>query len=98
MANIANIQRYQRLKGFMVAHRVTLAALAEKLGFGAESSVRYHLASEVCPTELHAKLLELGFPLELLPRPEDKQRGPAPRQPDWDSLRQAAGGQPPIIP
>ena len=95
MANDPNIERYQQLLEFMRQYDITRQALAERLGFKSVSPVNYYFRAETCPSHIHAKMLEWGFPPHLLPRPDERRKDKTPR---WDELRQAAGGQPPIIP
>ena len=93
MTTDTNNARYQQVLDFMLAHDITFAQLADKLGFGSPAAPRYHLRNATCPGRVHRGLLGLGFPIEILPKVEDKKPGPARKVARWDDLAQQAEAQ-----
>ena len=67
-------ERYERLLVWMGDHDITFQATGEQLGVDG-ATVRFACQGATCPMSHHMKLLELGFPSELLPEALDKPRG-----------------------
>lgn len=82
-------KRHARLKNWLKQHNITYAALARQMEL-TESSVRYLLAAETIPTQRHKQLTDLGFPIDLLPKPLDRKGGRKRLVPDFPGLRQEA--------
>lgn len=86
MATEANAIRFQRLRAWMREHGITFKALGEQLGLRYSGARRVCLG-ETCPSRHHTKMLNLGFPAELLPEAKDLPVGPKPKVPDFPGLR-----------
>ncbi len=77
---MATENRYDHLLAWMDKHGITFSALGEQLSISA-SGARRLCVSEFIPSKRHRQLLDLGFPLELLPLSRDRKRGRTPRTP-----------------
>lgn len=77
--------RPKRLRKWLHAHDITLAALGKALGVS-ETRARELIFVETMPTLLHARARALGIPMELLPRALDKKPGPKPKVPRFPGL------------
>ena len=77
--------RPKRLRKWLRAHDITLAALGRELGVS-ETRARELIFIETMPTLLHARATALGIPAELLPRALDKKPGPKPKVPRFPGL------------
>ncbi len=75
MTSPNEIPRERKLKAWMVERDITNVALAKELGVS-NQRVSVILRRDTMPTELHAKCLQLGFPIELLPEPVTWRRKP----------------------
>lgn len=82
-------KRRARLQKWLKQHNITYAALAIRLDLS-ESGVRYLLAAETIPTQRHSEFVNLGFPLDVLPKPIDRKGGRKRLVPDFPGLRQEA--------
>ena len=71
------VDRVASLKAWMDEHNVTIRYVAEQLGVSMTLTRRYLVLCETIPTRWHRQLVLLGIPPELLPRAEDKKRGPS---------------------
>ena len=71
------LDRVASLKAWMDEHNVTIRYVAEQLGVSMTLTRRYLVLCETIPTHWHRQLVLLGIPPELLPRAEDKKRGPS---------------------
>ena len=56
---------------------MTIRYVAEQLGVSMTLARRYLMLWETVPTHWHRQLVLLGIPPELLPRAENKKRGPS---------------------
>ena len=74
--------RYDALRDWMSAHRVTIRWASNQLGISC-SMLGKDLKRETIDPARHGKLVEMRFPAELLPRPEKKRKGYKPLVPDW---------------
>lgn len=74
---MSNSERILELKMWMYRHNVTIRYVAEQLGVSETLARKYLVLSETVPTHWHNQLVQLGVPPEMLPRAEDKKRGPA---------------------
>lgn len=88
MATPPNLPRSVRLKEWMFAHDITHQDIAEQLGITKNASQIY-LNGDCMPVRYHEKCVALGFPVELLPMPYDKRRGPGRRKPNFPGLATA---------
>ncbi|MDR1125692.1 MAG: XRE family transcriptional regulator [Deltaproteobacteria bacterium] len=86
MATDATPTRYERLRVWMREHGITFTALGEQLGLRYSGARRVCIGT-TCPSRHHSKMLELGFPAELLPEAKDMPVGPKPKVPDFPGLR-----------
>lgn len=77
--------RPKRLRKWLRAHDITLAALGRELGVS-ETRARELIFIETMPTLLHARATALGIPAELLPQALDKKPGPKPKVPRFPGL------------
>lgn len=86
--------RYDLLLDWMREHFISFQALGEQLGMTA-AGARRHCASQIMPVAHHARMLALGFPVELLPEPRDAQHGRPKLTPIFSGLSQTihADGQ-----
>ncbi len=77
---------YKLLLLWCEEHDITMPAIAAELGIRSEGAVRKFFQSETMPAAHHARLVELGFPADLLPRGEDRKPGRQPKVPRWPGL------------
>lgn len=78
------MERYERLRSWMVANQVSIAWVARQLSI-AKSYARTLLRADRISTKRHGQLVEIGIPEELLPRAEDVKRPGRPRMvPVWE--------------
>lgn len=77
---------YKLLLIWCEEHGITMTAIAGELGLKSEGSVRGFLQSDTMPTAHHARMVKLGFPVELLPEPMDKKPGRVPKVPYFPGL------------
>lgn len=71
--------RKDKLKGWLLAHRLTYAFLGDKIGMSA-GNICTLLSQETARPERVAQLAALGIPEELLPRPLYTPPGPKPKK------------------
>lgn len=71
---MATESRYDRLYAWMLDHRISYPALAKELGVS-ESGARRLCNSETIPVHRHDQLVQLGFPVDLLPAARDRPKG-----------------------
>ena len=77
------MERYDLLKEWMRDNRVTFRWLASKLGISGPRIMNLLRANRIS-IKRHADFVELGFPVELLPKAEDYiPRGRPPKIPDY---------------
>lgn len=72
--------RQRRLRDWLRAHDITIAALGRALGVSSSRAGEL-LVAETMPTWLYARCFSLGLPADLLPEPLDRKRGPKPKIP-----------------
>lgn len=82
-----NAKRYGQLLAWMSELDISFTAVGEQLGVS-NTYVRRFCQNDTCPTRHHSKLIELGFPAELLPAPVDKPKGPQRKIPRFPGLAQ----------
>ncbi len=75
-----NQNRPQQLRAWMKDMEVTDNFVAQFMGVSPQA-VNKMLKRPTMPTDRHKVCVELGFPVELLPRPEDLKPGPRPKIP-----------------
>lgn len=76
--------RFSRFNAWKDApeRNITFRAVGEALGVKTQSAHNL-LKADTIPTRHHKKLVALGVPVDLLPEPEDKPRGPQPKVAQW---------------
>lgn len=84
MTTMPNVDRATALRTWMDEHDVTIRYVAEQLGVSMTLARRYLILCETVPTRWHGQLVQLGIPAELLPRAEDRKRGPSRKIPVLD--------------
>ena len=77
--------RSVKLKTWMDGYDITWEAVGKQFEMTG-ASARAMLRKEIMPPDRHMRLLELGFPEELLPIPYELKRGPAPKTPRFPGL------------
>jgi hypothetical protein len=88
---VADLTRDEKREIWMRRNWETLDALAAAAGC-CTSVMSRHLRSDTMPTKYHRRLVEYGMPVELLPTPADKRRGPLP----WSTIKaKRRPGRPP---
>ena len=87
MTTNPHTDRYERLLVWMGDHDISFPATGEQLGLS-DGGARSVLFRDTCRTVHHNKLIELGFPVELLPEPRDKPRGRPRKIPKFPGLSQ----------
>lgn len=73
---------YERLREWMRGNDITYASLGQELGVSGAYASRICRAQHI-PVRHHARMVELGFPPELLPPAEDRKRGKRALTPRW---------------
>ncbi len=92
MSNLTNEERCKQLVAWMGEYDITFTAIGEQLGLTGAGASRV-CQSETCPPCHHQKLLELGFPSELLPVPKYNGAGRKKRPPRFPGLVHAQQAQ-----
>ena len=77
MTTMLNADRAAALRTWMDERDMTIRYVAEQLGVSMTLARRYLMLWETVPTHWHRQLVLLGIPPELLPRAENKKRGPS---------------------
>lgn len=80
-------KRHACLQKWLKQHSITYAAIAIQLGI-TEAGVRHILYADSMPTQRHAQLMTLGFPVAVLPKPLDRKPGRKRLVPDFPGLRE----------
>lgn len=78
--------RFLKLRQWMERHCVTYRFVAPLLGV-TEGAVPKILKGETMPTKHYKACVELGFPVDLLPRGQDLKRGPRAKIPNIPAMR-----------
>ena len=78
--------RFLQLRQWMEDHNVTYRFIAPFLGVTADA-VSKILKRDTMPTKHHQACVQLGFPLELLPKGADLKRGPRVKIPNIPAMR-----------
>ena len=81
--------RYLRLLAWKVEHTMSFDDIGEKLGMSGNGARQALLKPEI-HKDHHKKLLELGFPNDLLPKPCEQGRGRRKRAPNFPGLQAQA--------
>lgn len=77
--NIAELTRDEKREIWCRRQGETLLSLAQVAGVH-KSTLSVHLRSVTMPVAQHARLVEYGVPVDLLPDPLDRRSGPKPRR------------------
>lgn len=72
--------RAKRLREWMTLHDVTDRFIADLMNVSPQA-VNSMFKRPTMPTDRHVMCVDLGFPVELLPRPADIKPGPRPKVP-----------------
>lgn len=78
--------RFLKLRQWMEDHSVTYRFIAPLLGV-TESAVPKIFKRETMPTKHYKACVELGFPIDLLPKGQDLKRGPRAKIPNIPAMR-----------
>ena len=74
-SNLEHLTTDEKRQAWLKRHKCTLTILAEVAGVSV-SVLSRSLRSATMPTNQHAALCAFGVPVDLLPEPLDKKRGP----------------------
>ena len=77
MTTMLDADRAAALRTWMDERDMTIRYVAEQLGVSMTLARRYLMLWDTVPTLWHRQLVLLGIPPELLPRAENKKRGPS---------------------
>lgn len=77
---------YLELRQWMRDKEVTCKFVASFLGVS-EGAISKIFKRSTMPTKHHIPCVSMGFPVELLPKAEDRKRGPRPKIPTIPAMR-----------